>query len=189
MNVTPKIYLKAFLGTIVLYLWALISTNIAFQRITLTILGCRIIYAVLSFLILVSVQRVLCHIENPVVRNAVIAFGVYEIVNLIILRLIYPGAWKWDDIVMFNWLMGSGHLNYWQHYLSIVFYIFCLCIFPFPAGIVLIQFSIISVIFGYFFYVLSVYLKGGKLKYIILAPFFFVPTFDFNQWPLRLSLY
>ena len=198
MNYTKRYYdrflsresvINAGILAVILYFWALVSTNIAFQRITLTIFGCRIIYAVIVFIAFLYIQDVSKKVDQLSVRHAVIAFLFYEVINIIIFRLIYPGAWKWDDINVFNSLMSSGHLNYWQHYLTIVFYILCLCLFPFPAGIVMIQFTIVAVIFGYCFYVLSAIPKGGRCKYLILAPFFLIPTLDFNQWPLRLSLY
>ncbi len=184
-----SVYIRAGISSLMLYLWALISTNIAFQRITLTVFGCRIIYAIIVFIASLYIQDVIRKSSWLSVKHAVIAFLVYEVLNMLIFRLIYPGAWKWDDINVFNSLMSSGHLNYWQHYLTIVFYILCLCLFPFPAGIVMVQFTIVAVIFGYCFYVLSAIPKGGRCKYLILAPFFFIPTLDFNQWPLRLSLY
>lgn len=184
-----KIYLKSGVVSVGLYLWSLISTNIAFNRISLTIFCCRIVYAALAFITILWIFSVLENVDNPSIKKAIIAILIYEIINWIVFRLIYPGAWKWDDINIFNNLMESGHLNYWQHYLTIVFYILCLCLFPFPAGIVFIQFTIISVIFGYCFYVVDGCPCGGKWKYISLAPFIFIPTLDFNQWPLRLSLY
>ena len=59
--------------------------------------------------------------------------------------LTWPGVWHWDE---FNILNDASYyrINSWQHWLTSVFYCFSLNIFPFPAGIVIMQVLFISIL-------------------------------------------
>ncbi len=186
-----KRYVFPLLGTLFLYIWSLATKMYAFQTESETITELRTLYIPICFCALYYIQELWTKRNEKPVQMAIAAFLVYEILNGIILILIYPGAWRWDDVNVFNAFMANGQLNYWQHYLTIVFYIFALFVAPFPAGIVFVQFTIISIIFAYCVYVvarLRIW-NQTKWRYLLLIPFFFIPTFDHNMWPLRLSLY
>ena len=65
---------------------------------------------------------------------------------LFFLIIVWPGTWSWDDIII---LQNISHLDFtpWQHFFSGLFYLLCLETIPIPAGVILIQVLIISVIF------------------------------------------
>lgn len=190
-NNIGNIYVNSAIGTVFLYAWSLVTRSFAFQTRSQLISDWRILYIPVAYLVLLYAQRVWLRRKERPVSIALKAFCIYEILNCIIWLLIYPGAWKWDEINIFNEFMRTGDFNYWQHYLTILFYIFALFFAPFPAGIVLVWFTVISVIFGYLTYVLARVSIGrmGKWKYFLLVPFFSIPVFNYNMWPLRLSMY
>lgn len=77
-----------------------------------------------------------------------------------------------------------------QHYLTSIFYIIALMLFPFPAGVVILQILLISFITTYIISGLNRYfIKNEKLAYLLLIPFLLPPVIDSNLFPLRMSLY
>ncbi len=184
-----KRYTIPFFMAAAAFFWAVIMNDFAFEHTSSTITCLRFLYALCVYTAAFYIIRLIANRNDRSIQIAIRMFFVYELVNAIIFLMVYPGAWKWDDINVFNELMDTGRLNYWQGYLTIVFYILSLFLIPFPAGCVIVQFTLISVIFGYFAYVISKLHWNGKWKYLLLLPFFFIPALDFNMWPLRLSIY
>lgn len=105
------------------------------------------------------------------------------------LLLTWPGIWRWDDL----WVLDASKvymLHPLQHYLTSIFYIIALMLFPFPAGVVILQILLISFITTYIISGLNRYfIKNEKLAYLLLIPFLLPPVIDSNLFPLRMSLY
>lgn len=114
-------------------------------------------------------------------------FTLYFSIMLIFFILTYPGIWRFDEFIILSYIK---HLNffYWQHWITSVFYIFCLSIVPYAGGIVFIQISIISLIVAY---VISEFhfIFPSKFTWLLLVPLFFPSIIDNNLYPLRLPLY
>ena len=73
-----------------------------------------------------------------------VAIG-YFLIQILLLLLIWPGIWRMDE---FGILSSAIHLypSFWQNYLTSVFYIFALMLLPFPAGVVIVQAAVISLL-------------------------------------------
>ena len=72
----------------------------------------------------------------------------YLAVNLLLLLLIWPGAWGNDDLYVLE-LARSLQMTAWYHYLSSVYQILALMLIPLVAGTVFIQIVVISGMTGY----------------------------------------
>lgn len=114
-------------------------------------------------------------------------FLIYFAVLLVLLILTWPGVWRWDEFNILNYAV-SLRFMYWQHWLTSLYYMVCLSIFPFPAGIVMIQAFLIALIVGYILYRLSVFVPG-KWVYAVYIPLLFPCVLSNNLYPIRLPVY
>lgn len=108
----------------------------------------------------------------------------------LLLIILWPGTWAWDDIYVVNSARGF-FISAWQHVLSSIFHILCLQCLPFPAGVILIQNIIASVCTAFIIVKFeSVFLKhigGGGL--LILLPFIMPPVLIYQFSGYRIGLY
>ena len=116
-------------------------------------------------------------------------FFTYFVILITILLLIWPGIWRWDEF----WMIDGSKWFYVaaaQNFLMSFFYICCLSILPFPAGIIIIQIILISSMVAYF--VTNIYkwiIKDKKIAAFTIIPFLFFPVIDSTLYPLRCTLY
>lgn len=113
-------------------------------------------------------------------------FSIYFGIMLIFLALTWPGVWRGDEFYIF-YFAKSLNFFYWHHWLTSIFYIFSLSILPFPAGIIIIQTFMISLIVAYIISNFQ-YLFPSCCAWILLVPFFFPSFIDNNLYPLRLPI-
>lgn len=114
---------------------------------------------------------------------------IYLSLMFLMLLITWPGIWRWDEFFVLD---GSKYFVYnsYQHYFTSLFYMASLMIFPFPAGVVIVQILIISVLVGVIIFQLNRHvIKNERLSYLLLIPFLFFPVIDSNLYPLRASLY
>lgn len=118
--------------------------------------------------------------------------GSYFLLMCLLLLLIWPGIWRMDE---FGILSSSIQLypHFWQNYITTVFYVLALMLFPFPAGVVLAQCGCIALVVARLF-VLCLQREGeGETKkwkrILLLLPFLMFPVLDSNLYPIRMSLY
>lgn len=114
---------------------------------------------------------------------------------LVLLLLTWPGIWRMDE---FGILTSAVQLfpHFWQNYITSVFYIFALMLFPFPAGVILVQIICISLIVAR---LVTLCLSAepeqiGKKKrnicyVLLLVPFLLLPVLDSNLYPMRVSVH
>lgn len=108
-------------------------------------------------------------------------------VPMIVLEiLVWPGIWRWDEMITLGNLT-NGYVYYWQHWLSSLYQFICMQLIPCPAGIVIIQIALISLIVGSIIYRLMNYLNT-KLVYILYFPLFLPAIVDSNLYPIRATL-
>lgn len=109
-------------------------------------------------------------------------------VMLLFFIILYPGLWRMDE---FGMLKNAVNIlpSFWQGYLTSVFYIFGLMLIPTPAGIVIIQIGVISLIVGYIIYKCSNIINNKWLVYVMYIPFLLFPVIDSNFYPMRMSVY
>lgn len=125
--------------------------------------------------------------QDPEYRRYIHFAGAYFIFSMVVLLLIWPGNWLFDDL---NILSDSKNfiVSGWLHILSGYFYFIALFIAPTPVSIVILQIAIISLIVGYLINCIGLITKS-KLCYIAFIPFFFPPVLVMNFYPLRPTLF
>lgn len=120
--------------------------------------------------------------DRRFVRNSLIYFAI----NLFVLLLVWPGIWRMDEFGILNSAVNLIPV-FWQNYLTSIFYVFSLMLFPFPAGVVIVQCAVISLAAG--FVITRFEKRFGKWGLLSFIPFLFFPVLDSNLYPMRMSIY
>jgi len=146
------------------------------------------VFAIASVIIFWQmVAAIQANIKNKDLRRFLRFFGIYFGIMLFFLLLTWPGIWRWDDIkVLFS--VTNVEFLFLQHWLTGFYYMICLCIFPFPGGILLIQIFLISLAVGFIMYKLGFYVKSSRV-YFFYIPMLLPAIVSNNLYPLRLPLY
>lgn len=134
----------------------------------------------------------------------------YFCLMTVLLILTWPGIWRMDE---FGLLSSSIQLypHWWQNYITSVWYIFSMMLFPFPAGVIITMIVTVSLLYARVIcnamYILEVEygFVGGRMKeknagffarmkpdwiiILLTIPFVMFPVLDSNLYPLRMSLY
>jgi len=111
---------------------------------------------------------------------------VYWAINTILLLFVWPGIWRLDEFGILG-RASNLILHFWHNYLTSIFYILSLMIFPIPSGVVIGQYTVISFIAGF---LVSRFVKRfGKTGHLAFLPWLFLPVLDSNMYPIRMSLY
>ena len=119
---------------------------------------------------------------------------IYFCVLFVLLILVWPGAWAWDDLGV---VYGAAYYKFtpWQHFFSGLFQIMALQTLPFAAGVIITQIFWASIIVGYIVSFLGhaiakKYKKNFRLIAIILMiPFFFCPVLYYVLTGYRMAIY
>lgn len=124
---------------------------------------------------------------EKIVREYLFFAGVYFLLMMFLLLLVYPGAWRMDE---FGILRDAKTLmpTFWQGYLTSYFYIFALMFLPVPAGVIVMQCAVISLCVG-FVCERACRILGLKHKLWLILPFLAFPILDSNVYPMRMSVY
>lgn len=72
-------------------------------------------------------------------------FGIYFGIQMLLMLILWPGTWAWDDIMTLEFSVRCYGIFTWQHVFTSIFQMVALHIFPFPAGIIIIQQLLIAV--------------------------------------------
>lgn len=113
---------------------------------------------------------------------------IYLAIMTVVLILIYPGHWVWDEFHILQAV--KSYIPYaWQNYFTNVLYTYSLFILPSAISIVLIQITIISLIVGYASTVIKYISKKTWTTFVIFILFLLPPIIINNFYPLRLTLY
>lgn len=72
-------------------------------------------------------------------------FCFYFAIMLVLLLILWPGTWAWDDLHTLNGIQGYESFNPWQHIITGIYQDLMLQILPFPGGIIFLQNVIISI--------------------------------------------
>ena len=96
------------------------------------------------------------------IRRGLQVFGIYFSILLVMLILLWPGTWQWDDIGV---LAGARCFDVlpWQHVLSSFFQNIFLQLIPTPGGVILVQLVIAAVIVSYAVTDFEMTFCGGRL--------------------------
>lgn len=120
--------------------------------------------------------------DKRFVRYTLIYFGA----NMVLLCLTWPGIWRMDEFGILNSAVLLLPV-FWQNYLTSLFYVFSLMLIPVPAGVIVVQCAINSLVVGCLVKILTD--KFGKWGLISFIPFFFLPVLDSNLYPMRMCVY
>ncbi len=115
-------------------------------------------------------------------------FLIYFGINIVLLILSWPGIWRWDEFNILQYAAGF-RLEYWQHYLTSIFYILSFMIIPIPSGVIIMQIIVVSGIVAYIVANFKKLFNNSKWTYLLFIPFLLLPVLDTNLYPLRLSIY
>lgn len=97
-------------------------------------------------------------------------FGIILAVALINFAICFSGLYKIDDTAMYA-MATRSYVFYWHNYLTSLYYMVGLTLFPFSSGQMVLTDLFAALIFAYFFYRLSSVLpekKWNKLKWLLL---------------------
>ena len=133
---------------------------------------------------------------NKRVRRGLQFFSVYFGLLLLILLLLWPGTWYWDDIGVLSSARCYDVLP-WQHFLSSFFQNIFLQLFPSPGGLILVQLLIAGVIVSYVLTDLEETFCGGRpfvkpvfIDILIkLLPFLLPPVLLYQYSGFRMGMY
>ncbi len=133
--------------------------------------------------------------QNKTYIRGVKVFFVYFVLMMIMLLILWPGTWSWDDIEILTGILGYTSYDEWQHFLSGLYQAVLLQIIPHPGGIILIQNAIISLIVAFCVVKIEtsfdlVVVKNRYIDTIIkLIPFLTPPVLLYQFSGYRIGLY
>lgn len=114
---------------------------------------------------------------------------------LVLLLILWPGTWAWDDI----WILNNAQqykLTPWQHIFSGFWHILCLQFIPTPGGIIFIQLIVAAVCITYIvtkvqdmIFASFRYDTLEIRRVLFLLPFFLPPVLMYLYSGYRIGLY
>lgn len=151
----------------------------------------RIFAAMFSIFLFYTLVRQLINItagKNDEQKSAARFFWGYLLFNLWMLVFTWPGIFKGDEFYMLPSIV-NWRIRWTQSFYTCIFYRLSLMIFPFLAGITLVQIFIIAVIATDIFKLIRYKLQCKKLAWGIILPLaVLLPVIDNNLFTLRTSL-
>lgn len=134
---------------------------------------------------------VISNINDAKLRRWACIFLVNLLLGTVMLFCIYPGGWRWDDIIQLNATVETGTWPIWQGYLTTLFYMLCLITVPVPAFIVFVQVVVISLL------ATAIVVKIARMleckEWYVAVPALLLgllpPTLNMNLYPLRSAMH
>lgn len=115
-------------------------------------------------------------------------FGIYFIIMMIFLLLMWPGHWVWDEIFIID-NTSNCNVFQWQSVITQIYYGVILLIIPHPVAITIIQIVLISMILAYIQTRIEL-TYNNKCLNIILYILFLLPSIIINNlYVIRLTIY
>lgn len=150
----------------------------------LAVLCCFVLIAIFWQLVAYAIKRACL---DTMFRRWLGFSGLYFLFSLIMLVLIWPGNWFWDEL---NILISLSlfDLYPWQHVLTSVFYLGALLLFPSPISVIILQLLCISLLVGYFVDWISRMAKGSRWIWCSYIPFLLTPVLTQNYLAYRSTL-
>lgn len=132
---------------------------------------------------------------NRIYKRGVEVFSYYFIIILVILIMVWPGTWAWDDIWVLDSLKHFDTFYPWQNVLTGIYQDVLLQMIPFPGGIIFLQNVIISICVAFAVTMLedTFSLNTGLIKpadtIIKLVPFLLFPVLRYQLSGYRMGIY
>lgn len=123
---------------------------------------------ILSKIVLLgTIVGILCFISYGIRhRKLLFTFVIYFAIYLGILLLNYPGYFMSDDTIIFGYATRYYPV-YWHNYLTSIYYMIGLSLFPASTGPIILNDLILAMVFSYIFYETD-RLYTSKIKYVIV---------------------
>lgn len=141
--------------------------------------------AIIAFWLIWSKKVCLANNRDREAQLFIKHFSFYFVIMLLFLVLVWPGVWRSDETALLTTDL-TLKFHGWHHWLTDAFYIFSLCIFAFPTGIIIVQIIIISLIVARV--LTNAQIHFGKRALFLYIPLLFPTIIDNNLYPLRASL-
>lgn len=122
-------------------------------------------------------------------------FITYLTLMMLLLLILWPGTWAWDDLWTLNSIQWYSTFNAWQHIISGIYQDVMLQILPFPGGIIFLQNIIASLCVAFSVAKLEQGFSIKRLKWDLLdillkiLPFLLPPVLMYQFSGYRLGLY
>lgn len=132
---------------------------------------------------------------NTFYQRAFFIFKVYLGLLMILLLLLWPGTWSWDDLGTLIAISAYDSWQPWQHTITGIYQDVLLQILPFPGGMILLQNVIISVCVAFSVTKLETILGLGQWKnrfadaLLKVLPFLLPPVLMYQFSGYRMGLY
>lgn len=131
--------------------------------------------------------------KDALITRAFLIFTVYALILSLILVIVWPGMWSWDDVGIL--IEDSGYRLFpWQHILTGIFHMVFLSIIPCPGGVILLQNLVCAICVAYVTVNLEIafnlYIKNKYADIILkLLPFLLFPVIRYQFSGYRMGLY
>ena len=127
--------------------------------------------------------------KNKFYKDWIKFFLIYLTIMVVVLLLIYPGHWVWDEFTVLEEVKRYSIFS-WQNYFTNIYYTFCLYAFPSGMSIVFIQTFFCSLTFGYLMSQIKNNFNSSRALSVIIFILFLMPPIILNNfYPLRLTVY
>lgn len=157
-----------------------------FESITACVIATKIIQFVSVYAIAMATSKLWrARKANEIPVEPIRLFLIFMAIHVAVLLVIYPGGWRWDDVIQFTNTMQTGVWTTWQHYLTTLFYMLCMVTIPIPAFVAFVQVAIISAVLSFITWKLHTYFKSPPIVVLILLIQFLPPVLNIDFQPLR----
>ncbi|MBO5450608.1 MAG: hypothetical protein J6A11_03585 [Lachnospiraceae bacterium] len=128
-------------------------------------------------------------------KRGVQVFLVYFSIMMVLLLILWPGTWSWDDLWTLHDIQHYDDLNEWQHIITGIYHDLMLQILPFPGGVIFLQNVLVSICVAFTVTKLENTFHIRKLKNTIpdillkIVPFLLPPVLMYQFSGYRMGLY
>ncbi len=128
-------------------------------------------------------------------QRGLVIFGVYFCFLMIVMIIVWPGIWSWDDIRTLLEIREYSSFFAWQHVLTGFYQDIFLQLIPAPVGIIILQNAVIAMIVAFFVVTMETKMGVGILSnkifdiIIKLIPFMLPPVLAYQFSGYRMGLY
>ena len=128
-------------------------------------------------------------------KRGVQVFLVYFSIMMVLLLILWPGTWSWDDLWTLHDIQHYDDLNEWQHIITGIYHDLMLQILPFPGGVIFLQNILVSICVAFTVTKLENTFHIRKLKNTIpdillkIVPFLLPPVLMYQFSGYRMGLY
>lgn len=135
------------------------------------------------------------HENKAEYKRGVQIFSVYFVLLMVVLLILWPGTWAWDDVWVLDEIREYTTFCQWQHIITGIYQDIILQILPFPGGIILLQNIIISTCVAFIVTNLEQTFNVKCIRYSILdivlkiLPFLLPPVLMYQFSGYRMGLY